>query len=219
MALWLKYVLIGIGGYLMGNISLGIIIARFYGIKDIRNVGSGNAGTTNVLRNLGWLPSIMTLVGDCVKSLIPALIGGWIAGDIGLLIGGTAAIIGHDFPVFFKFRGGKGIASTLGLIIAVDPLLALCMLLPVLVIIAITRYVSVGSIYAAFSYPVLTWLFTRREANAKYFLYFSLFASLLTLFCHRANIKRLIRREENRLDFKKISKLSQKFSKKNKEKE
>ena len=219
MALWLKYVLIGIGGYLMGNISLGIIIARFYGIKDIRNVGSGNAGTTNVLRNLGWLPSIMTLVGDCLKSLIPALVGGWIAGEIGLLIGGTAAIIGHDFPVFFKFRGGKGIASTLGLIIAVNPLLAVCMLVPVIIIIAITRYVSVGSIYAALSYPFFTWLFTRKGENAAYYLYFALFASLLTLFCHRANIKRLIRREENRLDFKKISKLSQKFSKKNQEKE
>jgi len=219
MALWLKYVLIGVGGYLLGNISLGIIIARFYGIKDIRKVGSGNAGTTNVLRNLGWVPSILTLAGDCLKSFLAAWIGGIVAGEIGLLIGGTAAIVGHDFPVFFRFKGGKGIASTLGLIIAVDPLLAVCMLVPVLIIIALTRYVSVGSIYAALSYPVMTWLFTRREVNAKYYLYFSIFASVLTLFCHRANIKRLIHREENRLDFKKISQLSKKFSKKNKEKE
>lgn len=219
MALWLKYVLIAVSGYLLGNISVGIIIAKLYGIGDIRKVGSGNAGTTNVLRNLGWLPSILTLVGDCLKALLAALIGKWVAGEIGLLIGGTAAIIGHDYPVFFKFRGGKGIASTLGLIIAVNPLLALCMLFPVLVIIAITRYVSVGSIYACLSYPVFTWLFTRKSEFAKHYLLFAIFASLLALFGHRANIKRLIRKEENRLDFKKISQLSQKFSKKNKEKE
>lgn len=220
MALWLKYVLIALGGYLLGNISVGIIISKFYGIGDIRKVGSGNAGTTNVLRNLGWLPSILTLVGDCLKSFLAAWLGGLFAGEIGLLIGGTAAIVGHDFPVFLKFKGGKGIASTLGLIIAIDPLLALCMLLPVLVIIALTRYVSVGSIYAAFSYPLFTYLFTRKEEKATYYLCFSIFAALLTLFCHRGNIKRLIHKEENRLDFQKIAKLSQKFSrKKNKEKE
>lgn len=219
MALWLKYVLIGLGGYLLGNISVGIIIAKLYGIGDIRRVGSGNAGTTNVLRNLGWLPSILTLVGDCLKSFLAAWIGGIIAGEIGLLIGGTAAIIGHDFPVFFKFKGGKGIASTLGLILAIDPLLGVCMLLPVLVIIALTRYVSVGSIYAAFSYPLFTYLFTRNRENAAYFLYFSIFAAVLTLFCHRGNIQRLIHKEENRLDFKKISNLSKKFTGKKKEKE
>ena len=201
MALWLKYVLIGIGGYLMGNISLGILIARFYGIKDIRKVGSGNAGTTNVLRNLGWFPSIMTLVGDCLKSLIPALIGGWVAGDVGLLIGGTAAIVGHDFPVFFKFKGGKGIASTLGLIIAIDPLLAVCMLVPVLIIIAITRYVSVGSIAAAAFLPILLFI-TNGESTAVCIITACIGASVI--WRHRANIIRLMNHTESKLDFSKL---------------
>ncbi len=103
MALWLKYVLIAVVGYLLGNISVGILVAKLYGIKDIRKVGSGNAGSTNVLRNLGWLPSVLTLVGDCLKSFIAAQLGRCLAGDVGLLIGGTAAILGHDFPVFFKW--------------------------------------------------------------------------------------------------------------------
>ena len=75
MALWLKYVLIAVVGYLLGNISVGILVAKLYGIKDIRKVGSGNAGSTNVLRNLGWLPSVLTLVGDCLKSFIAAQLG------------------------------------------------------------------------------------------------------------------------------------------------
>ena len=93
MALWLKYVLIAVIGYLLGNVSVGILVARLYGIKDIRTVGSGNAGTTNVLRNLGWVPSVLTLAGDCLKGLIAALIGKWIAGDMGVLIGGNFAVI------------------------------------------------------------------------------------------------------------------------------
>ena len=97
MAVWLKYAIIALVGYLLGNISVGILISRLYGIRDIRKVGSGNAGTTNVLRNLGWVPSVLTLVGDCLKGLFAALIGKWIAGDVGLIIGGTFAVRGNRY--------------------------------------------------------------------------------------------------------------------------
>ena len=117
MALWLKYVLIALIGYALGHISVGIIIAKLYGIRDIRKVGSGNAGTTNVLRNLGRIPSVLTLVGDCLKALIAALIGKILCGETGVLVGGVFAMVGHDFPVVFKFKGGKGIASALGMIL------------------------------------------------------------------------------------------------------
>ena len=211
MAIWLKLILIGLVGYLLGNISSGILIAKLYGIRDIRKQGSGNAGTTNVLRTLGWVPSVLTLVGDCLKGLIPALLGKWIAGDIGLLVGGTAAILGHDFPALFGFKGGKGIATSWGLIFAVNPWIALILLALVLLIVGFSRYMSVGSLSAAVLYPVLTAIFKHGSDNYLAFILFACFASVLTIFCHRANIARLFKREENRLDFGKISLIKSKL--------
>ena len=211
MALWLKYLLIAVISYLLGNISVGILIGRLYGIGDIRKVGSGNAGTTNVLRNLGWVPSVLTLVGDCLKGLVSALIGKWIAGDIGLIIGGTFAVIGHDFPVFFRFKGGKGIATNLGLILAVNPWIALILTVMVLVVVGVTRYMSVGSIMACFMYPTLTAIMMRGNPHYAAYVVSAIFAGALALFCHRANVMRLIRGNENRLDFSKISSIHSKM--------
>ena len=210
MALWLKYVLIAVVGYLLGNISVGILVAKLYGIKDIRKVGSGNAGSTNVLRNLGWLPSVLTLVGDCLKSFIAAKLGQWLAGDVGLLIGGTAAILGHDFPVFFKFKGGKGIAASLGMILTINPWLGIGLTGVVVLIAALTGYVSLGSITVSVVYTFCIAVLMRGNAHYWAYIGFSIFASLLSLFCHRKNIQRLLHHEENKLDFKKISRLSKK---------
>lgn len=210
MSIWLKYLLIAVVGYLLGNISVGILVAKLYGIKDIRKVGSGNAGSTNVLRNLGWLPSVLTLVGDCLKSFIAAKLGLALAGEVGLLIGGTAAILGHDFPVFFKFHGGKGIAASLGMILTINAWLGIGLTAIVILVAALTGYVSLGSVTVSIIYtPIIAVLL---RGNPHYWVYigFSIFASLLSLFCHRKNILRLIHHEENKLDFKKISKLSKK---------
>ena len=211
MITWVKIVIAAAIGYLLGNISSGILIAKLYGIRDIRKRGSGNAGTTNVLRTLGWVPSVLTLAGDCLKGLIPALLGKWLAGDIGLLAGGTAAILGHDFPALFGFKGGKGIATSLGLIIAVNPWIALILLALVLLIVGFSRYMSVGSLCAAVLYPVLTAILQRGSDHYLAYVLFAVFASALTIFCHRANIARLFRREENRLDFAKISRIRSKI--------
>lgn len=216
MNIWLLYILIAAGGYLLGNISSGILIARAFGVKDIRKMGSGNAGTTNVLRNLGWLPSVLTLAGDCLKGLIAALAGKWLAGDIGMLIGGTFAVIGHDFPVFFKFKGGKGIATNLGLILAINPLIALVITAMVLIIVGITRYMSVGSIAACFVYPVVITIFKAGDPHYAAFVLFGFFAGLLALYQHRSNLVRLVNRQENRLDFRKITEISKKLGQKNK---
>ena len=210
MAIWLKYVLIAVVGYLLGNISVGILIAKLYGIKDIRKLGSGNAGSTNVLRNLGWLPSVLTLVGDCLKSFIAAQLGRCLAGDVGLLIGGTAAILGHDFPVFFKFKGGKGIAASLGMILTINPWLGIGLTAVVVLIAALTGYVSLGSITVSVVYTFCIAVLMRGNAHYWAYIGFSIFASLLSLFCHRKNIQRLLHHEENKLDFKKISRLSKK---------
>ena len=211
MAVWLKYLIIDLAGYLLGNISGGILIAKAYGVKDIRTRGSGNAGTTNVLRTLGWAPSVLTLVGDCLKGLIAAELGRWLGGEIGMLIGGTCAILGHDFPAIFRFRGGKGIATSLGLIIAVNPWIALILTVLVIGTAAVLRYMSVGSIAAAVLYPILVAIFQRGSEYYAAYLLFALFASLMAIFCHRKNIARLIRGEENKLDFEKISHISSKL--------
>ena len=209
--MWIKYILLALGGYLLGNISMGILVARLYGISDIRKQGSGNAGTTNVLRTLGWAPSVMTMLGDVLKAFIAALIGKWVGGETGMLVAGTFAVIGHDFPALLGFKGGKGIASSWGMILVIDWRIALVLIAALVIIVATTRYMSIASIAGAVLYPILTAIFLR--GNVLYGLYIgaSLFLAALALFCHRKNIMRLIRKEENRLDFAKISKLKNKI--------
>jgi len=218
MAIWLKYLLAAVIGYFLGNFSGGIVIGRIYGIRDIRKVGSGNAGTTNVLRNLGWLPSVLTLAGDCLKGMLAALIGKWLGGDVGLVIGGTCAVLGHDFPVVFKFKGGKGVATYLGLILILDWRIAVILTVIVLAVVAITRYMSVGSILACFLYPALVVIFRAGKPHYAVYVLSAFFAGALTLFQHRANLLRLVQKKENRLDFKKITAISRKMNEKMHEK-
>ena len=213
-----KYIVCGIVGYLFGNIPSGVLISKLYGIRDIRKHGSGNTGTTNVLRTLGWLPSVLTLVCDCLKGYIPCLIGSWLAGDPGMLLGGLCAILGHDFPAFLGFKGGKGIATSLGLIIAINPWLALALLVVQIAAVAVTRYMSIASLITTVAFPVLTAILERDRPNYPLFLGAACIASALSLFGHRGNIQRLIHGEENRLDFGKISDVSKKVMDKMKRK-
>lgn len=211
---FLLYVLCAVIGYFLGNISSGLLIARRMGNIDIRDYGSGNAGTTNVLRTLGWLPSLLTLVGDALKGALAALIGKWIGGEAGMLIGGLFAVVGHNWPALFHFRGGKGMATTLGVAIAVHHAWALALFLPWLAIVVLTRYVSVASITMCVVYPIFTACLCHSwPLGWLHILVFALIG-LMGIFGHRANIERLIRREENRLDFKKITEISRKMRKK-----
>lgn len=205
-----KYILAGVIGYLLGNISSGYLVSKAYGLRDIRKHGSGNSGTTNVLRTLGWLPSVLTLVGDCLKGYVACLIGRALGGDLGMLIGGLCAILGHDFPVLMGFKGGKGIATSLGLIIAINPWLALGELVVQIIAVAITRTMSIASLITAVAFPVLVAFMERGRENYPLFLAFAIAASALALFGHRSNIDRLIKGKENRLDFGKISQVSKK---------
>ncbi len=214
----LKYILAGIIGYLMGNISSGYLVSKAYGLRDIRKHGSGNSGTTNVLRTLGWLPSVLTLVGDCLKGYLACLIGRALGGDLGMLIGGLCAILGHDFPVFLGFKGGKGIATSLGLIIAINPMMAVAELVVQIIAVAITRTMSVASLITTAAFPVLTLVMERGRPNYWLFVGFAIAASALSLFGHRSNIDRLIKGKENTLDFHKISQISKKVMEKMKKK-
>ena len=214
----LRCILAGVIGYLLGNISSGYLVSKAYGLRDIRKHGSGNSGTTNVLRTLGWLPSVLTLVGDCLKGYVACLIGRALAGDLGMLIGGACAILGHDFPALMGFRGGKGIATSLGLIIAIDPRMAVALLVVQIVAVALTRYMSIASLITTVAFPVVTGFICRGWENYGLFLGAACVAAVLSLYGHRSNIQRLLRGEENRLDFHKISEVSKKVMEKMKRK-
>lgn len=209
----LKYIIIAVAGYLLGNISVGVIIAKAFGVWDIRRHGSGNSGSTNVLRTLGWLPGVLTLVGDCLKGYVACQFGRLLCGDPGMLLGGLCAILGHDYPVFLGFKGGKGIATSLGLILAINPWLGLAHVALVVAIVAVTHYMSIGSIVASFAFPTLTALLFPHRAHYPLLVGVAVIACLLSLYRHKDNIKRLIRHEENRLDFGRISRISERVMK------
>ena len=200
-------------GYLLGCIPCGVLIAKFYGHMDIRKTGSGNSGTTNVLRTLGWAPSLLTLAGDCIKGVLAALIGRWLGGEAGMLAGGLFAVLGHDFPVFMKFKGGKGIATSLGVSLVICPVVALLLTAIVIVIVAVTRIMSAATLAVSLAYPVLTWLLLPEGANPALRIGFAVLLMILSFFCHRSNLRRLFRGEENKLDFHKINRLSRKHKK------
>lgn len=214
----LKMLLSAAIGYLFGCIPVGVMISRLYANTDIRKTGSGNTGTTNVLRTLGWLPSVLTLAGDCLKGVGGALVGRLIGGEMGMLLGGLCAVLGHDFPVFMHFKGGKGIATSLGVTIVIAPRVAPWLVVIVFAIVALIRLMSVGSLVASVSYPILFWLLMPANADRTWTMIFAVVMAILSFFCHRANIMRLIRGEENRLDFGRINKISRRFVQMHREK-
>lgn len=203
--IYLRYAIIVVVAYLLGNISTGVIVSNLVAHKDIRKSGSGNAGATNMLRTYGWLPSVLTLVGDCLKAVVATVFGKLVGGEYGMLMAGVAAIAGHNWPVFYGFKGGKGVAASLGLILVTSPLIALFLLAEQIVVVALTRYMSVASILSAVLYPVLTWVFHPHDPAR---IIAAIVVGALALFSHRANIVRLIQHNENRLDFGKIRDIS-----------
>ena len=198
----LKIILAILIGYALGNVSTGLIISRLGNGIDIRNAGSGNAGATNVLRTLGWLPSLLTFLGDAIKGVLGALIGMWLGGRTGAMLGGLAAIVGHNWPAAFGFKGGKGISTSFGVILVVQPYNAPWLLLAMAAALYITHTVSIGSICASVLYVVLN-VFETLFTDLPMFL-FALALGALALFQHRSNMQRLLRHNENVLDFKKI---------------
>jgi glycerol-3-phosphate acyltransferase PlsY len=183
--------------YFLGNISPAIILSKILTKKDIRTVGSGNAGTTNVLRTMGKVPAAITLIIDIAKGAIAVLIGTYFGGqDLGMLCG-LAAFLGHIWPAVYGFRGGKGIATAAGVIIALEPLMGLVVATIAIGMIAISKRVSVGAIVAALSLPIISYFF-----DPKYVIWACILAAIVII-KHRANIKRLIKGEEPKLNFKK----------------
>ena len=214
-----------IGGlcYLLGSIPFGYIVGKFHGI-DIRQHGSGNIGATNVTRVLGKRPGRIVFAGDMLKGLAAVLLGKWIAGrsfylvaavghdtlyraalpiSIGAIAGAIACILGHNFPIWLRFKGGKGMATSCGVLIGMMPLVCVGCLLAWGAVFRATRYVSLASIAASLALPLGTvlLLFLGLLSGWPYF-YFAVVACILAIWRHRSNIGRLLKGTEPRFERK-----------------
>lgn len=202
----MRYAIILLCGYLLGSISTGVLLSRLIGKGDVRKQGSGNSGTTNMLRVYGRGIALTTLAGDMIKGVAAVLLGFALAGGAygsvscmrGGLLGALGAVLGHDFPVFFGFKGGKGIATSFGCLLVIFPWQTLFAFGVFLVVFLITHYVSAGSVSAAVVLPIAILVTVPFDPviGAS-----SVFLGLLALARHSGNIRRLLKGEERRIDF------------------
>ena len=203
------YIIVSIIAYLLGSISFSIIISKKMAGFDVRDKGSKNAGSTNVLRTVGKKAAIITLICDCLKGVIAILIA-YIAGNIAknldrallIQLAGIFVVLGHTFPIFFKFKGGKGVATSLGVLIMSNWQIGLICLVFALILIILTQMVSVGSIAAAILYPVLTIFIPQNYILPGNYIIYSVVLAVIIVFNHRENVKRLLSGTENRISFK-----------------
>jgi glycerol-3-phosphate acyltransferase PlsY len=198
-------VLVFIVAYLLGSIPAAVWIGKGFHNIDVRQHGSGNAGTTNVIRVLGWKTGIPVLLIDLTKGWLATMLpvffnlaepGSALLTNLQILTGVTA-IIGHIFPVLAGFRGGKGVATVFGVLLALQPVLTICCFGVFLVVLIITGIVSVSSMSAGIAFPVL--LFFIFDTPSLIFKIFSIFVAIALLITHRKNIGRLLKGEESKL--------------------
>lgn len=202
MALYASLILFS---YLLGSISTAVIVSRLLGLPDPREEGSKNPGATNVLRLGGRKAAIVTLLGDAAKGVIPVLIGRALGVDAPMEAAiGLAAFLGHLYPVFFGFKGGKGVATALGVLSGFSPLVGVSVLLTWVLVAWISRISSLSALTAATLSPVYLWLLTDSSAKVGA----GLAMALLLISRHRANIERLLRGEESRIGAHRESKVS-----------
>ena len=208
-------IIVAIISYLIGSIMFSVIFTKKIAGFDVRTKGSGNAGSTNVLRTAGKKVAIITLICDILKGVVAVLIG-YIVGKLTkasvetsqmlILTAGVMVVLGHTFPIFFKLKGGKGVATSLGVLLMINWKIGLICLVFALLIMAVSRMVSLGSISAAILFPVLCIFFNENyliKANHFGYILFGIILCLLVVFNHRSNLKRIINGKENKLSFKK----------------
>ncbi|MCS6878056.1 MAG: glycerol-3-phosphate 1-O-acyltransferase PlsY [Geminicoccaceae bacterium] len=188
---WLPILLAFLAGYLSGSVPWGVVLARLAGATDPRAVGSGNIGATNVLRTGRRGLAAATLLLDLLKGFLPVWAAWTWTGPDTALAAGAGAVIGHCFPIWLRFRGGKGVATATGVVLALTPVVLLPASAIFALAFALTRYVSLGSMSAALAVPLAAYLWGHVQAAELY-----LFVALLVLFQHRANIARLLQGRE-----------------------
>ena len=196
----IHYIIAGICGYLLGSIPFGLVFTKMAGLGDIRQIGSGNIGATNVLRTGRKDLALATLLCDIGKAALVALVFKWVYESqlIGV-VAGVAAVLGHNYSVWLKFKGGKGVASTLGLLLAMTPLVGVLTALTWLLTAVVFRYSSLAALNALTMAPIYSLFIENDKKIAGVYL----LLTLLSFYRHRSNIKRLIRGEESKSRFKK----------------
>ena len=183
----MQEILLLISAYLLGSVPTGLLLARALGV-NIRETGSGNIGATNVYRTMGRKVGILTLIGDCLKGLIPVLVAKWLGlPDLWIAAIGLAAFLGHVYTIFLRFKGGKGVATALGVFLGTSPLSVLIAVVVFALVLYKWRYVSLASIVAAALIPVIVWLVGCKPELAV----MSLAIAAVVIFRHRENIARL----------------------------
>ena len=209
------YIIMAIIAYCIGSVNFSVIFSKKFAGFDVREKGSGNAGTTNMLRSVRKKAAAITLVCDILKGVVAigiAILLGNIPDvnkELLVQVAGVAVILGHTFPVFFGFKGGKGVATSLGVLLLSNWQIGLICLVFALVLMILTRMVSVGSCAAAVLFPILTLfinehytVLTEGKSGNVYFIY-SVILAVIVLFNHRSNIKRILNGTENKVSFKK----------------
>lgn len=188
--------------YLLGSINPAILISRVFYHEDIREFGSGNAGTTNMLRTYGKKAAIATFAFDLLKAAVAVILGKLIWESDGGAIAGFFVVFGHMFPLYYRFRGGKGVACLAMVVLTISPITFLILLGIFLVIAIGTRYISLASVMCAMLYPLILRAFANDGLNVA----MAVVAAVFVVYMHRENLKRLWEGKESKIDFSKISK-------------
>ena len=216
---WAALILAAVIGYLLGSVNWAILITRWFANRDIRSFGSGNAGATNVLRSQGTVPAVLTTVGDLAKSVLATWFGGWLLANfhlaevafdgqtlilIGRYVAGLCCIIGHVLPIFYRFRGGKGVLTTLGMFLVADWRVALMCLTLFIAIVAVSRLVSLGSVIAIGYGPLLivvlhVWVDKMSLPMVIFTTVMTAAVATIIVVKHADNIKRLAAGKERRI--------------------
>ena len=204
------YVIVGILAYCLGSISFSVIFTKKLAGFDVRTKGSKNAGSTNVLRTAGTKIAALTLVCDILKGVVAVLIAVLLGNlfyvaDRALLvqIAGILVILGHTFPIFFQFKGGKGVATAIGVLLVINWQIAIICIVFAIVLILLTKTVSIGSIASSILFPVLTLFITNHYIVLGNYIFFAILVALIIVYNHRSNIQRILKGEENKLKPKK----------------
>lgn len=194
----LQLILCAVLGYLLGNIQTGLIVGHFSQNVDLRNHGSGSSGATNALRVLGKKSALFTLLGDAAKGMLATGVGFIVAGWQGGMVGALFVVIGHIWPAFFGFRGGKGVVTSIGSLLLLMPIHTLLFLVIGILVIVLTKMVSLGSISAAVVF-LITASITAISKGDWFLLVFSILMAFLVIFAHRTNICRIAKGTEGKL--------------------
>ncbi len=201
---YLLYVVAAVIGYLFGSLNFSIIIGKLFYKIDVREHGSKNAGATNTLRTLGTAPAVIVLIMDTFKAVAAYGVSYLLTKDLAVgYIAAVTASLGHNYPIYFGFKGGKGVTVSSGAVFCFNPLAGLCVFMTGVVVIIFSKFVSLGSILAAASAPLWVWFFCKGSEHFMLIIVATFILALQIIVRHHQNIKRLITKTENKISFKK----------------